>query len=337
MVIGVPGLDFPVPLRPDGSVIWPEPDPSSPYWIEGPALISFSGGRTSAFMLFQHLWAHGGTLPPDVHVTFANTGKEREETLRFVHECATRWGVRVRWLEWLDREGRDTPPADRFEETGFNSASRRGEPFRRLIARKKYLPNAVSRFCTAELKIDTMKQFMLAQGYDSWTNIVGLRADEMRRIAKQAKRNDEGKERWRSAWPMLRAKVTKAMIWRFWLGQNIDPKNLTHPLPQGFDLGLWPYEGNCDYCFLKGLQVLAFQERERPDSIDDWIDMEALAADLTANPAGARFVTEYRYATIKHDVARQPLLIPIDPMHLEAEGECGVGGTDAQIRCGARS
>lgn len=333
----VPGLDFPVPMGHNGGPIWSEPDPSSIYWIDGPALISFSGGRTSAFMLFQHLWAHGGALPDDVHVTFANTGKEREETLRFVHECATRWRVRIRWLEWRDREGVDTPPADRFDEVGFNSASRRGEPFRALIARKKYLPNAVSRFCTAELKIDTMKQFMLAQGYDHWTNIVGLRADEMRRVAKQAKRNEEGKERWQSAWPMVRARVTKAMIWRFWLGTNIDPRAPADPLPQGFDLGLWPYEGNCDFCFLKGLAVLSYQERERPGGIDDWIDMEAMAADLTSNPKGAQFVTEYGYATIKRDVARQPLLIPIDPMHLEAEGECGVGGTDTQIRCGARS
>ena len=300
----------------------------NPYFIQGPALLAFSGGRTSAYLLRKHLDAHGGQLPDDVHVTFANTGKEREETLRFVHECATRWNVRVRWLEWIDREGKDTDAAARFNEVGFNSASRDGEPFRRLIARKKYLPNAVSRFCTAELKVNTMKRFMLAQGYDKWTNIVGLRADEMRRIAKQQKRNDEGKERWLSTWPLLHAGVTKADVWRFWLGKNVNPRDPIYPLPQGFDLGLWPYEGNCDYCFLKGEQVLAFQERERPGSIDDWIGMEALA--------GARFVTEYQYATIKHNVARQPLLIPIDPMHLEAEGECGVGGTDNSIRCGAR-
>lgn len=65
--------------------------------------------------------------------------------------------------------------------------------------------------------------------------------------------------------------------------------------------------------------------------------MEHLAAELTSNPAGARFVTEYSYSTIKRDVRNQDLLIPIDPMHLEAEGECGVGGTDATIRCGART
>lgn len=332
-----PGLDFPVPFKADGSIDWPKPNPSSPYYIAPPALISFSGGRTSGFMLFQILWAHGGVLPVGVHVTFANTGKEREETLRFVHECAIRWGVHVHWLEWLTGAGAEA--SARFEEVGYNSASRNGEPFKRLIARKKYLPNAVTRFCTAELKIETMKQFMLASGYKSWFNVVGLRADEMRRIAKQQKRNEEGKEHWLSQWPMLKAKTYKADVWRFWLGGNVNPKALTEPLPLGFDLGLWPYEGNCDYCFLKGLQVLSYQERERPGSIDDWIAIEALATKLGTKKtigAGHQFVTEYSYETIKRDVERQPLLIDIDQMALEADAECGVGGVDTNIKCGGR-
>lgn len=308
----------------------------NPYKIDGPALISFSGGRTSAYMLKQIIDAHNGAIPNDVHVVFANTGLEREETLRFVHECGSRWNVRIHWLEWRDREGRNTPAGDRFHEVGLNSASRKGEPFRALIQRKKYLPNAVTRFCTAELKIDTMKQFMLARGYKNWSNVVGLRFDEMRRVAKQQKRNDEGKERWTSSMPLVQARVTSRDVWKFWLGSNIDPKDLSQPLPQGFDLGLWPYEGNCSYCFLKGRDVLTFQERERPGSINDWIELEDLASSLTDNPNGARFVTEYPYSELQQDVKTQPLLIPIDPMHLEAEGECGVGGVDTRIRCGSR-
>ena len=52
----------------------------NPYKINGPALISFSGGRTSGFMLWNILQAHNGKLPDDVYVTFANTGKEAPET-----------------------------------------------------------------------------------------------------------------------------------------------------------------------------------------------------------------------------------------------------------------
>jgi 3'-phosphoadenosine 5'-phosphosulfate sulfotransferase (PAPS reductase)/FAD synthetase len=101
--------------------------------IEGPALISFSGGRTSAFMLHEILRAYDGQLPPDVVVAFANTGKEREETLRFVHECGSRWAVKVHWLEW-----RDDPAS--FEVVGFNSASRDGEPFAEMIRQKAAPP-----------------------------------------------------------------------------------------------------------------------------------------------------------------------------------------------------
>jgi hypothetical protein len=36
---------------------------SNPYLINGPALVSFSGGKTSAFMMHEILRAHGGTLP----------------------------------------------------------------------------------------------------------------------------------------------------------------------------------------------------------------------------------------------------------------------------------
>src|SRR5262245_18275114 len=106
------------------------------------ALISFSGGRTSTYMLHELWQAWDGKLPADVIVCFANTGKEREETLRFVHECGSRWGVKVHWVEWR-RDG--------FEEVGFNSASRTGEPFCGLIEHKQSVPNAFARFCTVEL------------------------------------------------------------------------------------------------------------------------------------------------------------------------------------------
>lgn len=336
----VPGLDFPFPLDASGRIIWPEPDPSSPYWIDGAALISFSGGRTSAFMLAQIMWAHGGVLPPDVHVVFANTGKEREETLRFVYLVGLWLGVPIRWIEWRTRpfgkEGRNTPWSERYEEVGYNRASRDGEPLLALFRRKSFLPNAVTRFCTADAKINTMKAFMLAQGYAKWTNAIGLRADEVRRITKQAKRNEEGRERFVTTWPMLKAGIVARDIWLFWLGPNINPKELTDPLPQGFDLGLWPYEGNCDGCFLKGRDVLMHQERERPGYLDWWIGAEEMASSIATKPDGARFVTEYSYADLKRDVARSPLLIPLDPMSLEMDAECGVGGTDTRIRCGAR-
>jgi 3'-phosphoadenosine 5'-phosphosulfate sulfotransferase (PAPS reductase)/FAD synthetase len=269
---------------------------TNPYLITGPALVSFSGGRTSAYMLRQILDAHGGTLPDDVHVCFANTGKEREETLRFVHECATRWNVRVRWLEWRSRL-KSVPVAERFEEVGFNSASRDGEPFAALIASKKSTPNSVARWCTENLKILTIQAFMEAQGFTQYANVVGLRYDESNRVKKGRARG--------SIMPLADAKVSNRDVRAFWARQD-------------FDLGLLPFEGNCDGCFLKARPKLWEIERTKPGSLQWWADMEVIGE--------GRFRTEYGYAELIQDVRRQPDLFAgglfdADP---DMDAECGL-------------
>ena len=60
----------------------------NPYLITEPTVISFSGGRTSAFMLWKVLEAHGGVLPSDAIVCFANTGKEEEALFIHVRDVA---------------------------------------------------------------------------------------------------------------------------------------------------------------------------------------------------------------------------------------------------------
>ena len=71
-----------------------------PYRVPRPAVISFSGGRTSAYMLKSIVDAYGGHLPDGIWVAFANTGMERHETLDFVDICSRAWGVEIFWLLW---------------------------------------------------------------------------------------------------------------------------------------------------------------------------------------------------------------------------------------------
>ncbi|WP_230789344.1 phosphoadenosine phosphosulfate reductase family protein [Aurantimonas coralicida] len=289
---------------------------ANPYRIEGPALISFSGGRTSAFMLWNIIQAHGGTLPDDVVVAFANTGKEREETLRFVYECGSRWGVKIHWLEWR-------PPAT-FEEVGFNSAARDGEPFEEMIRRKQYLPNATMRYCTTELKIRTMRNFMQSLGHKKWMNAVGLRYDEGHRVLKSLARNDANKDPFKAVMPMAKAKHSKRDVMSFWLGPS--RRFPSDDLPQGFDLGLHDFEGNCDLCFLKGRDKLAAVIRDDPSRADWWIRMEEAAK--CSMPAGARFkkVESFRdLAAFVRDQGELPL--PSDDE--EYDVECGLTCEDA--------
>lgn len=275
---------------------------SAPFAITSPALISFSGGRTSAYMLRRILDAHGGTLPDGVVVAFANTGKEREETLRFVHECGSRWGVHIYWLEW-----RDAKPC--FEAVGFNSASRNGEPLAALIAKKGYLPNAVTRFCTMEAKVRVMRDFARSLGWDHWTNVIGFRFDEGHRVLKMERANEAGKERWQSIAPLVAAQIGRRDVEAFWKA---------HP----FDLGLKSYEGNCDLCFLKSRAKLAALVHENPGMTDWWSEQERAVKTLRASTSGALFNIDYSYADLARDVAAQPNLF--DPStDDEHDVECG--------------
>jgi len=280
---------------------------SDPFKIEGPALISFSGGRTSAYMLWRILQAHGGSLPDDVHVTFANTGKEREETLRFVHECATRWNVPVVWLEWLPRT-RQTKLADRFKIVGYNSAARNGEPFELLIQRKGYLPNSQMRYCTIELKIRIMGEYMRSLGYQKWSNVIGLRYDEGPRVLKAIDRNHTGKERHTSIMPLSKAKVTVQDVRAFWK-------------EQAFDLHLLSHEGNCDLCFLKTRGKRSEIIRQMPELAEWWIRVEQGAKPYKKDTN--RFILGETYADHRDGVLSSPMLALPEPDDNEHDAECG--------------
>jgi len=106
---------------------------SNPYKIIEPTCISFSGGRTSAYMLYKVLEAHDMNLPDDAIICFQNTGKEDEATLRFVHECETRWNVKIHWIEYRNND-------QGYTVVNYETASREGEPFEELIRKNNYLP-----------------------------------------------------------------------------------------------------------------------------------------------------------------------------------------------------
>lgn len=269
----------------------------NPFRIDGPASVAFSGGRTSAYMLHRILEAWDGRLPDDVHVTFQNTGKEMPETLDFVRDCAARWGVPITWLEF------DIDAAPPVRIVDHATASRNGEPYKALIDRKGYLPNPVTRYCTSELKIRPAKNYMhKVLGYDHWVSVVGLRADEPRRVARATA---PLKERWENLAPLARAGVTKRDVSRFWKSQPFD---LALPDVNGST----PY-GNCDLCFLKAAPTLAGILRDRPDLADWWIEAETTTRPT--KPSGARFRMDRPDYALMLDLVQRQGTLPLGPAH----------------------
>lgn len=243
----------------------------NPYLITEPTSISFSGGRTSAYMLKMILDAHNGVLPKEAIVCFANTGKEEEATLKFVNDCSVNWNVPIHWLEYQDHD----EPALRYKEVNYETASRNGEPFEALIRKRQYLPNPVTRYCTAELKIRTMACFLVQTGlFEDWTKSdvenlsgwMGLRYDEARRAAKISDKRRI---------PLFTAGVTIKDISEFWDKQSF---NLDLPTYNGRTLA-----GNCDLCFLKPANQVATLIAERPERATWWANMEGLALATRAS------------------------------------------------------
>ena len=246
-----------------------------PFVIEQPTVISFSGGRTSAYMLWRVLQSNNG-LPKEAIVCFANTGKEEEATLQFVNRCSKEWDVPITWLEYADAP----EVKDRFRQVTFETASRDGEPFEALILKRKYLPNPVSRFCTVELKVRTIHRYLKANGWTEWDSMIGIRADEQRRLAKIGNQ-DYGKHEEKVA-PLGRVGITKELVGEFWRSQPFD---LELPNMNGVTK-----HGNCDLCYLKPAGQVLSLIQEKPSRAIWWAKMEQTiqsTGQLTGD--GARF------------------------------------------------
>lgn len=248
-----------------------------PFKTDGPTCISFSGGRTSAYMLWRVLQSHGGTLPDKCVVCFANTGKEEEETLQFVRECSIRWGVPITWLEYRDDD-------QGYAVVDYETASRDGEPFEAIIRKRNYLPNPVTRFCTVELKIRVMHKFSRALGWSTEETpmdmMIGIRADEPGRVSKIRVRGTSSESRHATmCMPLAEAGITVRDVQAFWIDQ---PFNLQLPTYNGRTLA-----GNCDLCFLKPAGQVASLIAEKPARAIWWAKIEALA--FASKPSGARF------------------------------------------------
>jgi 3'-phosphoadenosine 5'-phosphosulfate sulfotransferase (PAPS reductase)/FAD synthetase len=243
------------------------------------AVISFSGGRTSAYMTIKLL--ETGKYN-DAHIIFSNTGKENEATLVFVHEMdrhlQTTFGKAITWLEY------NPDPDHWFNVVSFATASREGEPFAALIGKRNYCPNRVARFCTQDLKIRPIKKYcQRVLGWKHWVNLVGIRYDEPRRWNKS--KSVERNEVFDVEHPLVKWRVTKPQVLEYF--QNMP-----------FDLELKEHEGNCDLCFLKGKKKKQAIARETPEKFDWWIAQE--------KKIGGTFTPDYSYEQLRLHVINSP-------------------------------
>jgi len=199
----------------------------------------------------------------DIKVVFANTGNENEETLIFVDKCSKLFNVDVTWIESIptycilfnkkrvvtsnyslfqkirkfeikrNRTPKIFNSSSRFEIVDFETASRKGEPFEKVI--QKYgIPTKNFLHCTRELKLNPITKYMRSIGWSKgdYYTAVGIRVDEIDRVKKNYKEE-------KIYYPLVGdQEMTKPKVNYWW---SLQP----------FRLNLKGYQGNCKDCFKK--------------------------------------------------------------------------------------
>jgi hypothetical protein len=213
-------------------------------------LISFSGGRTSAYMTWwllknmQHKY--------EMVVVFSNTGREREETLEFVDKCDKIFGFNTIWVEAFVNFEKNRGTSHII--TNFKKADRNGSPFEKIIS-KYGIPNPSAPHCSRELKKQPIKSYARSIGWKNYQTALGIRSDEPKRLDWSAKKKNK------FLYFAELFNVTKSDVNNFWSKQS-------------FDLELKSYEGNCDLCWKKGLRKLMTIVKDKPELADWWREMD---------------------------------------------------------------
>jgi len=194
-------------------------------------------------------------VPRDVcvKVVFANTGQEDERTLEFVHNCETRFGWDITWVE--ARVNPEKGKGTTHKIVTYETASRNGEPFESVIS-KYGLPNQSMPHCTRELKLQPIRSICKSLGWKrkDYSSAVGIRADEIDRMSDYAEKEN-------LLYPLVSWDVKKPDILKWWDQQN-------------FDLYLPEHRGNCTWCWKKSFKKLVQVHREDPDIYDFPLRME---------------------------------------------------------------
>lgn len=216
-------------------------------------VVSFSGGRTSAYLCKVMIETYG---IHDVDFIFMDTGAEHPETYKFIKRVADFFGINLICLQ-----GDFDQPlgvGHGYKVVDITALKYDLGVYSALV--KKYgTPSVVSGWCTSRMKEEVHDKYCNdvygKGGYETW---IGIRIDEPKRL-KIGKRHD-------IRYLAEISDFEKADVLAFWRSQP-------------FDLGIDEWLGNCVFCFKKSNLKLAAACKNEPALMGEWLDMIECATE----------------------------------------------------------
>ena len=216
-------------------------------------VVSFSGGRTSAYLCYLMKEKYGD----EVDFIFMDTGAEHPKTYDFIRNVNNYFNLNLTCLR-----GDFNQPLGKghtYRVVDINSIGADLEPYRQMVM-KYGTPTVTSAWCTSRMKEETHDKYcnnMYGKGnYQTW---LGIRADEPKRLGNIG----------RSKFLRYMAEISDAEkedVLKFWSEQD-------------FDLGIPEWLGNCVFCFKKSDLKLAAAQRDAPSLYVEWTEMVENAPD----------------------------------------------------------
>lgn len=258
-------------------------------------VVSFSGGRTSAYLCNLMIKNFG---VENVDIVYMDTGFEHPETYKFIKACNDNLKLDITCLR--GDFGNPLGAGVGYNVVSIDSILCDGMPFSEMMA-KYGTPYTGGMFCTDRMKLKPFKKYCDGKygkgGYETW---LGIMADEMSRVygSKINKRLQELGVDSDTLIKMLRCSEWDRRKY-FVVGEGFEDKlrnDINNKLSSGirylaeisdfekqdvldfwkampFDLGIDEHLGNCVFCPKKSNLKLAAAQRDEPELYMKWLDM----------------------------------------------------------------
>jgi len=211
-------------------------------------VVSFSGGRTSAYLVYlmEQKRINEGF---DVSYVFMDTGAEHPKTYEFIANIVNEWGIPLIFLRL--KVNPELGKANTYNQISLNEIGKDLQPWKDMLKKYGTPYNPGGAFCTDRMKLVPYTKYCIEHfGKNNYVSWLGIRADEPKRL-KEKKGYD------------FLASISdfdKDDILDWWKEQP-------------FDLGIDEHLGNCIFCIKKGINKVALAAKDEPDLAEDFMSI----------------------------------------------------------------